>query len=66
MTRVTTNSPPVWLHALDTVRGFALLLGIVFHACLSFIPSRVPIFPVEDSHRGVAVAVLFSPPTSFA
>jgi glucans biosynthesis protein C len=61
MTTTTTTSPPVpeRLHALDAVRGFALLLGIVFHACASFIPSRVPIWPVEDSHRGVAMAVLF-------
>ena len=57
----TATSPPVTerLHALDAVRGFALLLGIVFHACMSFIPSHLPIFPVEDSHRGAAMAVLF-------
>jgi fucose 4-O-acetylase-like acetyltransferase len=55
----TTTSPPERLHALDAVRGFALLPGILFHACMSFIPSRVPIFAVEDSHRGVAMAVLF-------
>jgi peptidoglycan/LPS O-acetylase OafA/YrhL len=55
-----TRAPaPERLHALDAVRGFALLLGIVFHACVPFIPSRVPIWPVEDSHRSVAMAVLF-------
>ena len=26
------------LHALDAVRGFALLLGVAFHAALSFMP----------------------------
>jgi uncharacterized membrane protein len=27
------------LHGLDAVRGYALLLGIVFHATASFLPS---------------------------
>lgn len=30
------------LHALDTVRGFALLLGVAFHATISFIPGMPP------------------------
>jgi len=29
------------LHALDAVRGFALLLGVAFHAALSFMPSAI-------------------------
>ena len=59
MTNTTTSPPaPERLHALDAVRGFALL-GIVFHACGSFMPSSVPIWPVEDSHRGAAKAVRF-------
>ena len=33
------SSAPERLHALDAVRGFALLLGIVLHATLSFIPA---------------------------
>jgi ABC-type multidrug transport system ATPase subunit/peptidoglycan/LPS O-acetylase OafA/YrhL len=32
------------LHALDAVRGFALLLGVAFHAALSFIPGLPPGF----------------------
>jgi glucan biosynthesis protein C len=47
------------LHALDAVRGFALLLGIVFHATMSFIPAPGKIWIVEDSHRSTALAVLF-------
>jgi peptidoglycan/LPS O-acetylase OafA/YrhL len=31
-------SDPERLHALDTVRAFALLLGIAFHAALPFVP----------------------------
>jgi peptidoglycan/LPS O-acetylase OafA/YrhL len=35
------------LHALDAVRAFALLLGVVHHAALSFLPIR-GLAPVED------------------
>ena len=30
------------LHALDAVRGFALLLGVAFHAAMSFLPGIPP------------------------
>jgi len=30
------------LHALDAVRGFALLLGVAFHAAISFMPGMPP------------------------
>ncbi len=30
------------LHALDAVRAFALLLGVVFHAGFSFLPGLPP------------------------
>src|SRR6478735_3695953 len=30
------------LHALDAVRGFALLLGVAFHAAMSFLPGMPP------------------------
>jgi ABC-type multidrug transport system ATPase subunit/peptidoglycan/LPS O-acetylase OafA/YrhL len=37
------NSPDSHrLHALDAVRGFALLLGVAFHASLSFMPGWPP------------------------
>jgi ABC-type multidrug transport system ATPase subunit/peptidoglycan/LPS O-acetylase OafA/YrhL len=32
------------LHALDAVRGFALLLGVAFHAAMSFMPGLPPGF----------------------
>jgi peptidoglycan/LPS O-acetylase OafA/YrhL len=51
--------PPERLHALDAVRGFALLLGIVFHAAVSFVPAPAQIWIVEDTHRSTALAVLF-------
>ena len=45
------NSPDSQrLHALDAVRGFALLLGVAFHAALSFIPGMPPgIWAMNDN-----------------
>jgi ABC-type multidrug transport system ATPase subunit/peptidoglycan/LPS O-acetylase OafA/YrhL len=37
-----TSPPDSRLHALDAVRGFALLLGVAFHAALSFMPGWPP------------------------
>ena len=36
------NNQDSRLHALDAVRGFALLLGVAFHASLSFMPGWPP------------------------
>lgn len=47
------------LHALDAARGFALLLGIVFHATVSFLPAPVPLWIVMDNSRSLALAVTF-------
>jgi len=49
------------LHALDAVRGFALLLGIVFHATVSFVatPNNIPIWIVMDNSRSVWMGVAF-------
>jgi glucan biosynthesis protein C len=47
------------LHALDAVRGFALLLGIVLHATLSFIPTPTRIWFIQDSHPSMTLGVLF-------
>ena len=47
------------LHALDAVRGFALLLGIAFHATLSFLPGPHQVWAVQDVHRSAALAVIF-------
>ncbi|OKO75927.1 acyltransferase family protein [Bradyrhizobium sp. AS23.2] len=45
------------LHALDAVRGFALLLGIVLHAIMSFVP--VPrLWFIQDTHPSVALGLL--------
>ena len=49
------------LHALDAVRAFALLLGILFHAGFSFIPGMIPgIWAITDTSPSTAIsAVLF-------
>ena len=48
------------LHALDAVRGFALLAGIFLHASVSFLQSpKGPVWVVMDNHRSLALAVLF-------
>lgn len=46
------------LHALDAVRAFALILGIVFHTTLSFLPSPTQ-WIVLDNDRSTALALLF-------
>ena len=46
------------LHALDTVRGTALLLGIFFHATLSFTPGP-QIWFIMDSQRSPVMSETF-------
>ena len=46
------------LHGLDAVRGYALLLGIVYHATMSFLPGP-PIWVVEDPHKSLLLSGLF-------
>ena len=47
------------LHALDAVRAFALLLGVVFHAGFSFLPGMVAgIWAIADSSPSSAIGVL--------
>jgi ABC-type multidrug transport system ATPase subunit/peptidoglycan/LPS O-acetylase OafA/YrhL len=44
------NHPESRLHSLDAVRGFALLLGVAFHAALSFMPGWPPgIWAMNDN-----------------
>jgi glucans biosynthesis protein C len=50
--------PRVRLHGLDAVRGFALLLGVVLHASMSFFPGP-QIWIVADAERTPFLSVLF-------
>lgn len=45
------------LHGLDALRGFALLLGIVLHAALSYLPT--PAWFTPDSQTSPAASALF-------
>lgn len=55
MTEATSPDASARLHALDLVRASALLLGIVFHAALPFIPDY-ELWLVMDSSRSWPVA----------
>jgi ABC-type multidrug transport system ATPase subunit/peptidoglycan/LPS O-acetylase OafA/YrhL len=47
------------LHALDAVRAFALLLGVVFHAGFSFLPGLIPgVWAMTDNSPSTAIGVL--------
>ena len=47
-------------HDLDALRAFAMLLGIVLHGIMSFIPGIGVIWAVEDSHASPWYGVLLS------
>jgi hypothetical protein len=47
------------LHALDALRGFALLLGIILHATVSFIPTPTRFWIIQDTHPSTILALLF-------
>jgi len=48
------------LHGLDAVRGFALVLGVVLHATMSFLPGfGATGWPLADSSSSVPLGVTF-------
>jgi peptidoglycan/LPS O-acetylase OafA/YrhL len=47
------------LHALDAVRGFALVLGVFFHGAMSFLPGESPMWLISDSQRSTTMAATF-------
>jgi hypothetical protein len=53
MAKSGDGSPaPERLHALDAVRGFALLLGIVLHATMSFVPTSHRFWIIQENFPG--------------
>ncbi|MBL8553091.1 MAG: acyltransferase family protein [Phenylobacterium sp.] len=46
------------LHGLDAVRGYALMLGVVFHATMSFLPGP-QVWVLKDSESSMALSALF-------
>lgn len=52
------SEPTPRLHALDAIRTVALLLGIVLHASLSFVPGlSEQLWPISDGQKSMALAV---------
>ena len=47
------------LHALDAVRGFALLLGIVFHSTMSFLDAPQQMWFIVDKSPSTTLTLLF-------
>jgi peptidoglycan/LPS O-acetylase OafA/YrhL len=56
--RMSAAQGPARLHGLDAVRGYALMLGIVYHATMAYLPGP-GIWPVEDTHRSLLLSGLF-------
>src|SRR3954454_10649271 len=46
------------LHALDALRGGALLLGIVLHAATSFVPITPRFWLIQDTHPSLPLGLL--------
>ncbi len=48
-------APPQRVHALDALRGVAMLLGVALHAAVSYMQGRVPelLWPLFDSTQSV-------------
>jgi peptidoglycan/LPS O-acetylase OafA/YrhL len=53
-----TRPPTDRYHALDALRGFAMLLGILIHAGLPYATIKLPFWPVHDA-RGTVGMDLF-------
>ena len=60
MSHLTSNR----LHALDAVRAIALLLGVVLHSAMSFIPGP-PVWIVQDASAAPQFALAFYVPHIF-
>ena len=55
---MTPARPPTdRYHALDALRGFAMLLGILLHAAIPYLHMRFPAWPVQDEHRSLVFDV---------
>ena len=58
MSHSTTAPASERLHALDALRGGALLLGIVLHAAMSFVPVSPRIWFIQDTHPSLLLGLL--------
>ena len=56
---MSASSQDTRLHALDAVRGLALLLGVVLHTAMSYLPGFDVMWPLADRSPSVALGHLF-------
>jgi glucans biosynthesis protein C len=54
----TAAAPGERIHALDAVRGFALLCGVAMHAAVAFVPGQ-PIWVIADADRSIELTASF-------
>ena len=60
MTDMGKALPQERLHAMDAVRGFALLLGIVLHGTMSFMPGLIAAgWPIADNSPSNILGIFF-------
>jgi len=57
LTAASTPLPLQRLHALDALRGFALLLGVALHASMSYLPGSQYFWIVSEAESSVALGV---------
>ena len=65
MQTTLAHPPRERLHGLDAVRGIALLLGLVVHASMSWIPGAQHFWVVSDASPGEFAGLLFYVPHMF-
>ena len=65
MQTTLAHPPRERLHGLDAVRGVALLLGLVVHASMSWIPGAQYFWVVSDASPGELAGLLFYVPHMF-
>jgi peptidoglycan/LPS O-acetylase OafA/YrhL len=61
----TLPQPHDRLHGLDAVRGIALLLGVLVHASMSWLPGAQHFWITHDSSSGAIAGLLFYVPHMF-
>ena len=65
MQTTLAHPPRERLHGLDAVRGIALLLGLVVHASMSWIPGAQHFWVTHDASPGALAGLLFYVPHMF-
>lgn len=65
MQTTPAHAPYARLHGLDAVRGIALLLGLVVHASMSWLPGAQHFWVVSDASPSAVASLLFYVPHMF-